>query len=283
MIELVVTSLLWGLSFGLIKAEVSGLNPFFVSFVRLGLSALVFAPLLRKTQHSLRLMAIGFIQFGVMYCLYITSYQYLAGHQIAVLTVTTPLFVVLIDGAIARRLTWMPIGAAALAIAGGLAIALDPSKGELRPALIGVALVQVANLCFAAGQILYRNLRRSGRIERDASAFGWLYIGSLLAPLLAVAWGGAEAVTWPERASQWWSLVYLGLIPSGLGFFLWNRGVAKVEAATAAVMNNAKVPAAVLIAALVFGEQLNLPRAAASVVLIALALVVSRDRTAAGT
>ena len=273
---LVFTSLLWGLSFGLIKAEVASLDPFAVSLLRLALSFAVFAPLLRRTapQLTLRLAGVGALQFGAMYCLYIASYRHLQGHEVAVLTITTPLFVVLIDAAWTRRLRWRHLLAAALATAG--AGALLAKRADIAPALGGVLMIQAANLCFAAGQLLYKWIKAGAGFTDDHRHFGWLYLGAVIVPAVALPLLGTDAPRIPERTPQWWSLLYLGLIPSGLGFFLWDKGVSLVDTGTAAVMNNLKVPAAVLIAWLLFGEQLDAARLTASVALLGGALVVVR-------
>ncbi len=354
MTELILTSLLWGVSFGLIKAEVASLDPLFVSFARLALSFLVFLPLLgSRPQGGLgpplfarlrlaarpsalrapgsrppgpaprmgyglepplfarlrlaarpsalpalgsrpqgarplglvgRLMGIGFVQFGLMYCLYISAYRNLAGHQVAVLTVTTPVLVVLIDAALERRWVGRFLVAAGLAVAGALVLVVDASR-DFRPQLVGVALVQLANLCFAAGQLLYRRLVRhpehGPRLGPAHRHFGWLYLGALLAP--AALGLGLGALTLPERSSQWLALLYLGLVPSGLGFFLWNRGAARVNAGTVAAMNNLKVPAGVLIAWLAFGEAVDPPRLVGSLALLAIGVALTERRALAPT
>jgi drug/metabolite transporter (DMT)-like permease len=48
-------------------------------------------------------------------------------------------------------------------------------------------------------------------------------------------------------------IVYLGLVASGRGFFLWNYGASRVSTAALATANNLVVPPGVLIA-LVFGR-----------------------------
>jgi drug/metabolite transporter (DMT)-like permease len=53
---------------------------------------------------------------------------------------------------------------------------------------------------------------------------------------------------------QWKSIVYLGIVASGLGFFLWNKGATKVNPGTLAAFNNAVVPLAVISSLFVFGE-----------------------------
>ncbi|MBN1959691.1 MAG: EamA family transporter [Deltaproteobacteria bacterium] len=276
MIYLLIVSVLWSMSFGLIKSQVSGLDPFVVSAIRLGFSALIFAPFLRhfKAKLVFELIIIGLIQFGLMYCAYIASYKILAGHQIALLTTTTPIFVALIALAIAKRWHFAPILAAFIAVIGAIVIVYNPAM--LKPTLMGLVLVQLSNICFAAGQIWYRNARKRHGLTNDISAFGWLYIGALIAPIAFLLLNSTNPVL-PHTGAQWASLAYLGLIPSALGFYLWNKGVTQVSSGTAATMNNLKIPGAVILAWLIFNETINLPRVIISIVLMAAALWLAHE------
>ena len=57
---------------------------------------------------------------------------------------------------------------------------------------------------------------------------------------------------------QWWLLAYLGVIASGVCFFLWNYGARRVTPVKLAIMNNLKIPLAALISLLLFREQPNM-------------------------
>jgi drug/metabolite transporter (DMT)-like permease len=70
-------------------------------------------------------------------------------------------------------------------------------------------------------------------------------------------------------------LAYLGIVASGLGFFLWNFGASRVAPARLAVMNNAKVPLAVACSLVVFGDAIEWPRLLASSALLGVAVWVS--------
>ena len=76
-------------------------------------------------------------------------------------------------------------------------------------------------------------------------------------------------------SQQLWTLAYLGIVPSGLGFFLWNAGARQSRAGTLAVMNNAKVPLAVVCSLLVFGESASLLRLALGAAVIIGAVLIS--------
>ncbi|MCV6614179.1 MAG: EamA family transporter, partial [Cellvibrionaceae bacterium] len=53
---------------------------------------------------------------------------------------------------------------------------------------------------------------------------------------------------------QWGVLIYLGLIASGLGFFLWNKGATQISPGVLAAFNNAVVPLAMFASLFIFGE-----------------------------
>jgi drug/metabolite transporter (DMT)-like permease len=124
---------------------------------------------------------------------------------------------------------------------------------------LGFAVVQVSNFCFAFGQIYYRELMGRLRHVKDVEVFGLLYLGAVLltgiASSLTTDW-----LTVQISATQLWTLLYLGIVASGIGFFLWNVGARKVNAGSLAVFNNLKVPLAVAVSVVVFGESVDLLR-----------------------
>jgi drug/metabolite transporter (DMT)-like permease len=294
MLYLILASLLWSFSFGLIKQTLGGVDPALTAFLRLGMAGLVFLPFLRPRRIagpvSLRLAAIGGVQYGLMYVFYIASYRHLDAHEVAVLTVLTPILVVLCDDLLGRRFSRLNNLAALLAVVGAAVLVVRP--GVSLPRLGGATLVQLANACFAVGQVAYRRVmrptaaaeRRSATAERrsgglDLAGFGWLYLGATL--VAGAAWqvgggGGIGALT----GRQWGALLYLGVLPSGLGFFLWNSGARRVPTGMLAVMNNLKVPLAVLVALTVFREHADIPRLALTCAALALALWAVRGAQA---
>jgi drug/metabolite transporter (DMT)-like permease len=135
----------------------------------------------------------------------------------------------------------------------------------------GVLLLQGANLCFAFGQLRYGRLRERAGVGEPA-LLGWMYLGAALFAVLAAGVRTAQGVDlwagWNPTAL--WVLLYLGLLPTALGFFLWNQGAARTAPGLLAAANNLKVPLAVLVAWTVFGEE-----AAYGRVLLGLALIVA--------
>ena len=260
MLYLFAVSLLWAVSFGLIKDQLAGTDATAVAAVRLAISLLVFLPWLRpratRPHVALQYTATGAVQFGLMYVLYIAAYADLAAHEIALFTVLTPLWVAVVDDALSRRFSGWTLAAAALAVVGAAVVKWTDvaSPGLVR----GFLLVQASNLCFAVGQVAYRRVRARHPGPPDHAVFAWLYLGGFAtAGVLSLTLAPPGALAFSAR--QWGVLAYLGAIATGLGFYGWNVGATRVDTATLAVFNNLKIPLAVLVSLAVFGEHLDAP------------------------
>ena len=272
MVLLLLVSVLWALSFGLM-AQVGGLGAPIVTAVRTVLAALVFLPFLRVKGLSagrvLGFAGIGALQFGLMYLLYTASFRWLRSSEVALFTIFTPLFVTLVHDLLERRMSWRFLATAALAVVGtGICVWSGLGRAGL---LRGFLLVQGANLCFALGQVLYRRLAPATG-KRDRDLMGLLYLG---ASAVAVAMA-APSVQWGQvihmSLHQLGVLLYLGTVASGLGFFLFNAGARRTDIGTLAIFNNMKVPLAILASGLVFREAVDWPRLALGGAILAGAL-----------
>ena len=273
MAYLLIVSLVWAFSFGLIGNQLGGLPSAWLAWIRLGLSAAIFLPFVRRVpaKTGLALFAIGAVQFGLMYLAYMTSFRCLKSHEVALFTITTPIFVAALNDLFGRKFRPRNLIAASLAVAGA-GIILWKGVSSAAP-LIGLLLVQASNLCFAAGQLAYRAvMARLDNPVPDHRVFFWLHLGGL-ASLTPMALPIALAKTHPAPTlAQLAILAYLGLIASGICFFLWNRGARLVSAGQLAVMNNLKIPLGVAVSLLIFRETAGLATLLAGALLIAVAL-----------
>ena len=260
MIYLIVVSFVWAFSFGLIKTHLSGFDPNFISCCRMLLSFLLFLPLLRLRHMSVRnvgfLAMIGMIQYGLMYMTYIASFHFLKAYQVALFTIFTPLYVTLINDFFQRRFTGLFFAAALLAIIGTAVIVLrDIHQSDFR---MGFILVQISNLCFALGQILYKKVMEQNP-SQDSRVFALLYLGALLVTFPSALYSTNGSIP-ALNLVQVLTLLYLGLLASGICFFLWNLGARRTNAGFLAVANNLKVPLAVACSMIFFHEKGNLIR-----------------------
>jgi drug/metabolite transporter (DMT)-like permease len=260
-IYLIVVSFVWAFSFGLIKTHLSGFDPNFISCCRMLISFVLFVPFFRLKDLSAKntafLATIGMIQYGLMYITYISSFQFLKAYQVALFTIFTPLFVTLVNDFFQRRFTPLFLITALLAILGTAVIVFrEIHQSDFRT---GFVLVQASNLCFALGQILYRKVMQEQKGSKDSQVFGLLYFGALLVTFPAAAYSTDWSIP-ALNSSQMLTLLYLGLLPSGICFFLWNLGARKTNAGFLAVANNLKVPLAVACSMIFFHERGNVQR-----------------------
>jgi drug/metabolite transporter (DMT)-like permease len=261
MAYLLLVSFVWAFSFPLIKGYLTGLDPTFVSFVRLLLSFIIFLPFLRTKNLGkplcLKLILLGAVQFGLMYVVYIASYQFLPAHTIVLLTTTTPIFVTLFNDLQSRRFNPVFFAASFLAFVGG-AVLKYPDQ-PLKANLTGIVLVQVSNIAFAFGQLYYKKWSAKYGSWSDHSVFGLLYLGAVLFTAISTLFF-TELSRIRMTAPQALVLGYLGLIASGICFFLWNKGARFVNEGLLAIMNNLKIPLGIVASLLLLGEHTDLIR-----------------------
>jgi len=268
---LVGVTALWAFSFSLIGVYLSGqVDSYFAVMTRIILATVMFLPFLRpaalRWSSRLGLMAIGSVQLGVMYLFFYQSFLLLTVPEVLLFTIFTPLYITLIDDLLRRRLSPRYLMVAALAVVGAAIIRYD---GVTSNYWLGFLVVQGANLSFALGQVGYRHLARS--LPNDVAhrhLFGWFYLGALCIAVPAF-WLLGDSTQLPATPLQWGVLGWLGLIASGLGYFLWNKGACRVDAGTLAIMNNALIPAGLIVNLLIWNRDADLTRLGIGAVILA--------------
>ncbi len=276
MTSLLLVSLIWAFSFGLIKGQLVGIDPVLVATIRLLLALLVFLPFCRlkncRYTTIVQLVTIGAIQYGVMYMVYTASFQYLKAYQVAIFTIFTPIYVTLINDLIDRKFHRRFLTMALLAVLGtSIILFRDFHHDEFRS---GFLLIQLANISFAFGQVAYKKVMRTCRCK-DHQVFALLYLGAVLSTLPVLASAGNWRLP-VFNLNQTAALLYLGVLASGVCFFLWNYGARQVNTGTLAVCNNLKIPLAIACSALIFHETVNWAQLLAGSAILALALVIAR-------
>ena len=275
---LAIVSVIWALSFGLIGQALSDVDPVFAATMRLGIAGLAFIPFLRwsKIPHGshLKLIGCGAVQFGIMYVCYMMAFQIVPGqsHLVALFSILTPLYVVLINDLRKREFHPKYLYAALLAIAG--AATIKARAGSMDSLWIAFGLMQVAGIAFGFGQVYYRDWKRVHAEVKDHQIFALLYAGGFGIAAIACAF----LTNWERTqldAEQLQVLTYLGVFASGLGFFLWNKGASLCRAGTLAAFNNAVVPLAMACSLFIFGESSELEGGAFLRLIIGSAFIIA--------
>ncbi|TBL94093.1 carboxylate/amino acid/amine transporter [Hafnia alvei] len=277
MILLLLTTVLWAFSFSLIGVYLAGqVDGWFAVLVRVALAALVFLPFLRwrgvQAKQALLYMVLGACQLGVMYLFYYQSFLYLSVPEVLLFTIMTPIYVTLIyDLMQGNRLRWGYLFSALLAVLGALIIRYNPLSPQF---LLGFALIQGANICFAIGQVGYKRVMEISPMPQR-NAFSWFYLGALCIALPAWLLFGHHQMM-PTTGLQWGILIWLGVGASGMGYFMWNYGATQVDAGTLAIMNNVLIPAGLLVNLAIWQQHPDWIRLIAGGAVIALSLWVHR-------
>lgn len=271
-------TLLWAFSFSLIGVYLAGqVDPYFAVLSRVVLALLVFLPFLVRYRGSqadaIKLALLGAVQLGLMYIFYYQSFLLLTVPQVLVFTIFTPIYITLLYDALSGRFNARFLVAASLAV---LAAAVMRDGIPAPDYWLGFAVVQAANLCFAVGQVGYKKFMEPKRNQlHQHQQFGWFYVGALAVAL--PAWWLLGTANYPQVASQWLVILWLGLVASGGGYFWWNKGASQVSSGTLAVMNNALIPAGLVVNLLVWNRDADLLRLGVGIAILLFSLWLCRN------
>ncbi|MBB1289553.1 DMT family transporter [Pseudoalteromonas sp. SR43-6] len=273
---LFAVTLLWAFSFSLIGVYLAGqVDAWFSVLIRIALATLIFLPFLKLKQTpkplALKLMLIGAIQLGVMYSFYYHSFLFLTVPEVLLFTVMTPLYITLLNDGLNRCFNPRFFLVALIAVIGAITIRYENLNSDF---IIGLLIVQGANISFAVGQVTYKRLMNNNQLD-DKAVFGWFFIGALIIATICYAlFGNSNKL--PTTITQWGILIYLGLVASGLGYFMWNKGATLVNVGALAVMNNLLIPAGIIINVLIWNRDADIVRLSIGAAIMLGALLVNQ-------
>jgi len=257
---LVLVTIIWAFSFSLIGEFLAGhVDSYFAVLVRVILASIVFLPFtdFKNIANSLKLkiMGIGIVQIGLMYIFFYKSFMYLSVPEVLLFTIFTPIYITLYYDFLKKKFTPLYLVSVSLAVIGAFVIRYQGINSDF---LFGFLLVQGANVCFAIGQISYKYLMQQEKMKniKHLSVFGYFHFGALIVSVIAfLAFGNFDKIS--PSFVEWGVLFWLGLVASGLGYFLWNKGACTVDAGVLAIMNNILVPAGLLVNIVIWNKDVN--------------------------
>jgi O-acetylserine/cysteine efflux transporter len=211
--------LLWGLGFVFAKGAINHFPPILLMAFRFSLTALVlvwFTPL--PVRKFFQLFKIAIIAAAVQYSLTFTGVKGLeAGLASIIVQLEVPFLVIL--GALLLRekpgyKKWIGI---AISFVG---VAIMSQQDELSGSFISIALVLSGCFAWALGQVMIRKLKDVSGMQVTA------WIAVFAAPQLffmsAIFENGQLEAIKTANPLVWWTVLYLGLIMTCLGYYFWN-------------------------------------------------------------
>ena len=186
----------------------------------------------------------------------------------AILTTTWSFWIVVFSSVLAKRRLSLPVLAVALAgllgaglvVSGGRSLQFDPAH------LPGYALALCCGLIWSGFSVALSRLRPA----RD-----YMPAFTVLAAACSTAVYAAGAPQGLPPAGALLSALYLGLVPLGLSFTLWNRAVTTGNMTVIGYLSYLTPPLAVLLAALARGAAVT-PHAVIGMAVILVAAFVGR-------
>ncbi len=255
---LIFVTALWAFSFSFIGEFLAGkIDSYFAVLVRVALASLVFLPFTKFSSIpnilKVKIMSIGIVQIGLMYMFFYNSFLYLSVPEVVLFTIFTPIYVTLIYDAFNRQFKSLYLISAVIAVLGAYIIRYhDINSGFIT----GFLMVQGANICFALGQSSYKKVLENYKDINQRDIFGYFHFGALLVAIIAfLIFGNFQKIS--PNTTQWAVLLWLGIVASGAGYFLWNKGATLVDSGVLAIMNNALVPAGLIVNLIIWEKPTN--------------------------
>ena len=275
MYYLIFVTIVWSFSFSFIAVYLSGqVDTWFAVVMRVLLAFITFIPFLRFKNVSIKqmllLMGVGACQLGIMYFFYYNSFQYISVPEVLLFTISTPIYVTIIyDLLQGHRLRLYYLLTAIIAVIGAAIIRYDHISRDF---IIGFLLIQGANIVFALGQVGYKRIMELYPLPQH-QAFAWVYFGAIV--VASIGWllfGNADKL--PTTQLQWGIIIWLGVVASGLCYFLWNLGATKVDSGTLAIMNNLVIPTGILVNVIIWHQSIDWGRFSVGSAVIVFALIL---------
>lgn len=272
---LATAGVLWGASFPLGKVALDGVGPTWLIVLRFAIAAAVMLPAVRwrrlaVTRRDWALIAAGAVLAGpIVFVLQFEGLARTTASSAALLVaVAPPLLAVgaaLVDGERAGRMAWTAI---AVSTAGVAMLVGAPGPGR---SLSGDLMCAASMAGAVVWTLLSRRLtRRLGALPATALQFT-----VALVVLVPMAWL-REGPLAPMPGAPLAAVVALGLGCTAVTFWLWNWGVARVEAARAGVIANIEPVVGTALGVAFLGDVLGPWTLAGGALLVASAVLATR-------
>ncbi|MBB2972515.1 EamA family transporter [Mesorhizobium sp. RMAD-H1] len=152
--------------------------------------------------------------------LYFTALRHAPAVEASLIAYLWPLLIVVGSALMpGERLAWYHVAGTLLGLAGtALIVTKGGGVGFEAKYLFGYAMAGLCALTWSTYSLLSR---RFSAVPTDAVT-GFCAVTAILSLLCHLA---LEQTVWPETATQWLSVLGLGLLPVGAAFYAWDFGV----------------------------------------------------------
>nr|WP_158706834.1 EamA family transporter [Candidatus Phycorickettsia trachydisci] len=222
-------------------------------------------------------VALGSIQYGVTYITFVKAYLYIDKdiHYAILFLSMVPIHIALIGMVYEGKLSYVNLFTSVASFLSILLIYNDHLRFNSK-ILESFAFAQIANFCFAYGQVTYKRIQEKLPGVKDSDVFALMLLGALIVVMIATTVSGGWNFLAQVSHKQFGVIFYFGTVVSGVCMFLWNKGACKVTDGTLAVMNNFKIPLGVLVSTILFQQKTDLTKAIASLAIILICVFIQQ-------
>lgn len=221
-----------------------------------------------------RLALYGMVGIVLNQLLFVKGLQLSTAINAALLSITIPVFALLVSVALGReRLRWQKIAGVAVA-ASGVAYLIDPARADFSQGANAGNLLMIANsLAYAIYIAVSQDVFQRYGVT---TALTWIFGFSALVTVPLGAWQMAE-VSFSGLDTQVWLAVFYVVAVTASAYFLNAWALARVPPATVAVYIYLQPLLAIVLAGIVLGESLSRRTALAALLIFSgVALVIRR-------
>ncbi len=233
-IELVITSIIWGVTYVLMKFSLSFLNPQQIAFSRFLIAAILFVPLLiivreKYTRREILTILVLALTGVLLYqLLFIWGEQGMTAGNASFVVSFEPIFIAILGISMKRdSLRWAIVAGLTISTI-GMAILLKPTS--LPPSeFFSAILVLLSALSWAIFTIVGKDLLGK---HNPLNVTGYVSIFGLIM-LLPFVNGGIIPLFHIRNLYLIVSLLFIGIFATFVGYLLWFDGLKKVKPVTA--------------------------------------------------
>jgi drug/metabolite transporter (DMT)-like permease len=286
---LVFTMFVWGLAWPVGRLLATNLPPVSIAAIRYAIVIPVLFGILWFREGSFKVEPSWIPTLVIMGVLNTTLYQifFLYGVKYAaasddslVIGIGPVLIAVLASFVLKERLTVTKILGFASGLAGIITISILSPNTQVLNRPLGVTLVFGGATVYALYTVILRRFIATNRADNHGpqqsslsilswiSLFGWFFLIPL--SLLEAPW------TYSWDAGSWLGIIYLAILSTVVGYFLYIEGISKIGAARSAIFGNLVPVFGVLTSFLLLGENLSPWTAVSFLLVLAGVLLVNR-------
>src|SRR5216684_6778360 len=287
--QLLLTMFLWGLAWPIGRLLATNLPPVSIAVLRYAIVVPVLFGILRVKRQPLRLerkwisnlVIMGLFSTTLYQIFFLYGVKYAAASDDSLVIGIGPVLIAIMASFVLReRLTGTKILGFASGLAGIITISILSPNTQVLNRPLGVTLVFGGATAYALYTVILRRFIAANRADNHGpqqsslsilswiSLFGWFFLIPL--SLLETPW------TYSWDPGSWLGILYLAILSTVVGYFLYIEGVSKIGAGRSGIFGNLVPVFGVLTSFLLLGENLSPWTAVSFLLILAGVLMVNR-------